>query len=74
MAIPKYPFQVHVDIRNGDKVTRISKNFEHLVQAEDYANKARKAAQTRRVQVLVVIDDVTLTGTGVRYDDTGRTR
>jgi hypothetical protein len=72
MAIPKYPFQVHVDYKHGDNMTRTAKNFEHLVQAEDFAGKERKKGNVRRVQVLMVLDDVTLHGTGHRHDDAGR--
>lgn len=72
MAIPKYPFRVLVDTRHGDSVTQIAKNFEHLVQAEDYAAKERRKPTTRRVQVMCILDDVTLHGTGHRHDDAGR--
>lgn len=73
MAIPKYPFRVLVDTKHGgNNVTQIAKNFEHLVQAEDYASKERRKAATRRVQVMCILDDVTLHGTGHRHDDAGR--
>jgi hypothetical protein len=72
MGIPKYPFRVLVDYKLKDTVTQIAKNFEHLVQAEDYASKERRKPYTRRVQVMCVLDDVVLHGTGFRYDDTGR--
>lgn len=60
--IPKYPFQVHVQYRLGEKRLIETRNYETLIAASEAAIVFRKKQSTTRVQVTMIIDETHHTG------------
>lgn len=60
--IPKYPFQVHVQYKVGEKRHIETRNYETLIAASVAAIIFRKKPAVTRVQVCMIVDETHHTG------------